>query len=172
MGLDRGFWGGKQVCVTGGTGLLGYQVVRCLLDAGAEVRVLALKPCGPHPLERDPRVRLIWGDVRDPFLVGHAVSGADVVFHVAGVVAVWGPALERMRDVHALGTKNVLEAAPEAARVVVTSSVVAVGASHDQEPLDEESPFTLEDLRIDYVHAKRTAEQVALVGPRRAATSS
>jgi len=162
MDRDRGFWGGKQVCVTGGTGLLGYQVVRCLLDAGADVRVMALQPRGPHPVERDSRVRLIWGDVRDPFLVRHAVSGCDVIFHLAGVVAVWGPALRRMRDVHALGTKNVLELAPAAARVVATSSVVTVGATDGPELLDEESPFTLERLKIDYVHAKRAAEGVAL----------
>ena len=162
MDFDRGYWGGKQVCVTGGTGLLGYQVVRCLLDAGADVRVMALKPRGPHPLERDPRVRLIWGDVRDPFLVRHAVSGCDVVFHLAGVVAVWGPALRRVRDVHAAGTKNVLETAPASARVVVTSSVVTVGASAGREPLDEDSPFTLDQLKIDYVHAKRSAERIAM----------
>ena len=47
--------------MTGGTGLLGFQVVRCLLDAGAEVRVMALQPRGPHPLEGDARVRVIWG---------------------------------------------------------------------------------------------------------------
>lgn len=162
MDGDGGFWCGKQVCVTGGTGLLGYQVVRCLLGAGAGVRVLALPLRGPHPVEGDPRVRLIWGDVRDPFLVRHAVSGCDVVFHLAGVVAVWGPALRRMRDVHTLGTKTVLEVAPASARVVVTSSVVTVGAADGPELLDEDSPFTLDDLRIDYVHAKRAAEGDAL----------
>lgn len=163
MDHDRGFWTGKQVCVTGGTGLLGYQVVRCLIDAGAEVRVLALQPRGPHPVEGRPRVRLIWGDVRDPFLVRHAVSGCDVVFHLAGMVAVWGPALKRVRDVHSVGTKNVLEAAPASARVVLTSSVVTVGASTDRHVLDEESAFTLEGLKIDYVHAKRAAERTALL---------
>ncbi len=162
MDLDRSDWMGKQVCVTGGTGLLGYQIVRCLVNSGAEVRVLALKPRGPHPLERDPRVRLIWGDVRDPWLVRHALCGCDVVFHAAGVVAVWGPALQRMRDVHAVGTKNILEIAPKTARIVVTSSVVTVGASRDQDLLDEESPFALDDLKMDYVHAKRSAEQQAL----------
>ena len=123
---------------------------------------MALQPRGPHPLERDQRVRLIWGDVRDPFLVRHAVSGCDVVFHAAGVVAVWGAALRQVRDVHAVGTKNVLEAAPASARVVVTSSVVTVGASAGREPLDEDSEFTLDSLKIDYVHAKRAAERIAL----------
>ena len=162
MDLDPRFWNGKQVCVTGGTGLLGYQVVRCLLDAGADVRVMALQPEARTRWSGDQRVRLIWGDVRDPFLVRHAVSGCDVVFHLAGVVAVWGAALEagqrrpRRRHQERPGGR----ARP--ARVVVTSSVVTVGASLDREPLDEESEFTLDHLKIDYVHAKRAAERVAL----------
>jgi dihydroflavonol-4-reductase len=162
MGQGQGDWSGRRVCVTGGTGLLGYQIVRRLLGLGASVRVLALPPRGPHPLDREPRVELTLGDVRDPGLVRRAVDGCDVVFHLAGVVAVWGPALERVRDVHVLGTSNVLEAAPTSARVVVTSSVMTVGASLDRRPLDEDSPFRLEHLRIDYLHAKRAAERIAM----------
>ena len=162
MEVDRAYWRGKQVCVTGGTGLLGYQVVQCLLATEAKVRVLALPPKGRHPLLAEPRAELALGDVRDPALVRSAVADCDVVFHAAGVVAVWGPALRRVRDVHAVGTKNVVEAAPRSARVVVTSSVVTVGASRADEPLDEDAPFDLHNLRIDYVHAKRIAERIAL----------
>ncbi len=162
MELDRGYWRGKRVCVTGGTGLLGYQVVRCLLEVDAEVRVLALPPRGPHPLDRERRVDLILGDIRDPALVRRAVANCDLVFHLAGVVAVWGSALKRVRDVHAIGTSNVLESVAESARTVVTSSVVTVGATLDPESLDEESPFALDHLKIDYVHAKRAAERIAL----------
>src|SRR5262245_16477609 len=45
---DARFWEGKEVCVTGGTGFLGYQIVRQLLDLGARVRVLALPPEDRH----------------------------------------------------------------------------------------------------------------------------
>src|SRR5262249_22116390 len=57
---------------------------------------------------------------------------------------------------------QLLAACEREARVVHTSSVVAVGATMSRRILDEESPFELGDLRIDYVHAKRNAEQVAL----------
>jgi dihydroflavonol-4-reductase len=162
MEPDPSFWAGRRVCVTGGTGLLGYQLVRCLLGLGARVRVLALPPWGGHPLLREPAVELIFGDVRDPAVVRDALRGCGVVFHTAGVVAVWGPALRRVRQVHTAGTENVLGAADRGARVLVTSSVVAVGASRAPEVLDEESPFRLGRLKIDYVHAKRAAEEAAL----------
>lgn len=156
------YWKDRLVCVTGGTGLLGYQVVKCLLNVGASVRVLALPPKPGHPLVRESRVSLIQGDVRDEALVREALQGCAVVFHLAGVVAVWGSGLKAMREVHAQGTSHVLTHAPERSRVVVTSSVVAVGASIGQAELDETSPFNLGRLRMTYVHAKRAAENLAM----------
>src|SRR5205085_7315411 len=98
--------------------------------------------------------------------VGRAAAGCSVVFHAAGVTAVWGPALERMWSVHTAGTHAVLGAAGSS-RVVHTSSIVAIGASRDGTPLDEDAPFNLDRLAIPYVHAKRKAEQEALGAARR-----
>ena len=159
---DRSFWSGRQVCVTGGTGFLGYQIVKRLLEYGASVRVFALPPRRPHPLQKEPRVELIFGDVRDPLRLRQAVEDCGMIFHAAGVVAVWGPALRRVSDVHSTGLRNLLDAASGSARVVLTSSVVTVGAAHHQVILDEESPFALNRIKIDYVHAKRAAERLAL----------
>jgi dihydroflavonol-4-reductase len=156
------FWAGKLVCVTGGTGFLGYHLVQELLAVGARVRVLALRPAGAHPLLDDPRIACAFGDVRDAAVVGPALAGCNVVFHTAATVAVWGPALERMHSIHIDGTRQVLAAADPPARVVHTSSLVAVGASHDGVPLTEDSCFDLENLRLDYVESKRDSERLAL----------
>jgi dihydroflavonol-4-reductase len=164
MEPDRSFWREKNVCVTGGTGLLGYHIVKILLDSRARVRVLALPPHQQHPLHQEARVDLVFGDVREPRLVQRCLADRDLIFHTAGVVAVWGPSLQRVRDVHIKGTRNVLAAAPRATRVVLTSSVVTVGASKTAEPLTEDSPFRPDGLKIDYIHAKRAAEQIALEG--------
>jgi dihydroflavonol-4-reductase len=94
--------------------------------------------------------------------VRRAVSGCDVVLHTAGSVAVWGPALARMHVVHLDGTRYTLESANASARIVHTSSIVAVGASHRGEVFDEESPFNLRQVRVDYVHAKLAAERIAV----------
>ncbi|HEV3203391.1 MAG TPA: NAD-dependent epimerase/dehydratase family protein [Gemmataceae bacterium] len=162
MEPNRGFWTGRKVCVTGGTGFLGFHLVQQLLDLGAEVRILALRPAAPHPLLDMEAVRTFYGDVRDPEVVRPAMAGCDIIFHTAGVVAVWGPGLELMHSVHVDGTRTVVAAAPRIARVVHTSSVVTIGASPTTAALSEESAFHFTDLKVNYVHAKRAAEQIAL----------
>ena len=85
MQANASFW--APVCVTGGTGFLGYHIVRQLVDLGAHVRVLALRPTRPHPLLTENRVTNIFGDVRDAALVRQSTADCAVVFHTAGVVA-------------------------------------------------------------------------------------
>jgi len=156
------FWAGRRVCVTGGTGFLGGHLVRQLLQLNAEVRVLALPPRADHPLNAEPRVQGVYGDLLDPATVRRAVADCSVIFHTAGLVATWGPALKRMHDVHVQGTRNVLVGADPRSRVVHTSSVMAVGAFTTGEPVTEELPFNLQTLPMEYVQAKRAAEEVAL----------
>jgi len=156
------FWRERRVCVTGGGGFLGFHLVRLLRECGARVRTFGLPPGPHHPLHAMADVEQHQGDVLDAAAVGRAVADCAVVFHTAGLVAVWGPALAKMHAVHVEGTRNVLAAAAPTARVIHTSSVVAVGARADGTVLDEEAPFNLNGLLVDYVHAKRAAEEAAL----------
>jgi dihydroflavonol-4-reductase len=162
---DPHFWAGRDVCVTGGPGFLGFHLVCQLAALGARLRVLSLPPPSGHPIHGLPSVKLITGDVRDEAIVRRAVADCSVVFHTAGVVAVWGPALQRMWSVHRDGTRAVL-AASTGARVVHTSSIVTVGATTHGTPLDESASFDLGHLDMPYVHAKRAAEQLALEAAR------
>jgi dihydroflavonol-4-reductase len=156
------FWADKRVCVTGGAGFLGWQIVRRLLPLAAHVRLFGLPPSSEALRARLRSLDCVAGDVRDAGAVRRALRDCDVVFHTAATVAVWGPALKSMRDVHLSGTRNVLLASRPGARVVHTSSVMAVGAALGPESLTEDSPFRLGRLRVDYIQAKRGAEELAL----------
>ena len=162
MEPDGRFWAGKRVCITGGTGFLGWHLLRQLLPLTTHVRVLGLRPASEVLWEQLRPLDCVVGDVRDGGAVRRAVDGCDVVFHAAGPVMLWGKALKAMRDIHLSGTRQVVQALPAGARLVHTSSVTAVGAATGAEALTEESLFRLRRLKVDYVHVKREAEAEAL----------
>jgi len=76
------------VLVTGGTGLIGRYVVRRLVDAGAEVRLLARNPARIEAGVA-PHIDIVKGDVRDGATVERAVQGARRVVHLAAYAKAW-----------------------------------------------------------------------------------
>jgi len=81
MTPSRMVWNGKTVCVTGGTGFVGFQIVRQLVGAGARVRYLALRRADTHPIFALEPVEGHFGDVCDTQFVRKAFAGCDVSFH-------------------------------------------------------------------------------------------
>jgi len=116
MGLspDPSFWSGKSVVITGGAGFLGKPTVRLVEELGAEVRV-------PRSAKQD---------LTDPGACLAALTGADVVLHLAANVGGIGfnrrnPA-PLARDNLAMGL-NVFEACRElgVGKLVAACSVCA-----------------------------------------------
>jgi len=71
---------GKNVCVTGGTGLIGRQVTQILCDAGANVRVVSL-----DNIIADPRAEHKKADLTDFSTCKDVLQDMDLVFHLAGI---------------------------------------------------------------------------------------
>jgi GDP-L-fucose synthase len=70
----------KRCLVTGGTGLIGREVVRMLCDVGAFVRVASL-----DKINVDPRATHMQADLRDFDACGDVTWDVDYVFHLAGI---------------------------------------------------------------------------------------
>lgn len=88
--VNRGFWAGRRVLVTGHTGFKGGWLALVLADAGAEVHGFSLPPLPGPSLFGAARVgeRLassVMGDLREASEVDRAVAAArpEVVFHLA-----------------------------------------------------------------------------------------
>lgn len=73
-------YSGKKVLVTGGTGLIGRPLVRRLLELGARVTVVSLDE---PPAQREYEFQR--GDLRDFSFCKTAISGQQMVFHLAGI---------------------------------------------------------------------------------------
>jgi len=71
---------GRSVLVTGGTGMVGRQIVDLLCDGGACVRTASL-----DQLHVDPRADHMLGDLTDVAFCHEATRDMEIVFHVAGI---------------------------------------------------------------------------------------
>ncbi|MCA8906566.1 MAG: NAD-dependent epimerase/dehydratase family protein [Rhodospirillaceae bacterium] len=139
--------------MTGGISLIGSHVTEHLLEAGAEEVILfdnyslGTTDMIAHIL-KDPKVRLVRGDITRINELYDALDGVDGIFAIAGFLTLpfaANPALGL--TVNALGHVNVLEAARYRGvkKVVFSSSVAAYG---DPEPglIDEARPFQFDGL--------------------------
>ncbi len=74
-----------KVLVTGATGTVGGEVVKALLQRGADVRALTRKQ--PRPGTFPGAVEIALGDLSDPVSVAEAIKGVDELFLLIGNVA-------------------------------------------------------------------------------------
>ncbi len=146
----------ELVLITGGSGFLGINLVRFLLDKGVtRIRVLDLAPFD-YP-ERD-KVECVTGDIRDREMVAQAMAGVTWVVHTAAALPLYREADILSTDID--GTRNLLEAARAAgvARFVHISSTAVYGIP-DHHPLFESDP--LQGVG-PYGRAKIAAEEACL----------
>lgn len=137
--------------VTGGSGYFGSLLVRRLVAAGHQVRVLDLNDSDDRP----PEVELVKGDIRDRSVVAGAVAGCDVVFNnVAQVPLAKDEHL--LRTVNVDGTALLLDEARRAGvgKMVHTSSSAVFGVPATNPVLPSTPPAPIEA----YGRAKLAAE--------------
>ena len=153
--------------VTGATGFLGSHVARVLAEQGAGLRLLVRSTSNLRNLQ-GLKAETATGDLRDSASLEKAISGCEVVFHVAADYRLWVQDPDQMYLSNVEGTRAILEAARKSGvrRVVYTSSVATMGFTSNGHPADEDSPVALADMIGHYKRSKFMAEQVALEAGR------
>lgn len=150
-----------RVCVTGATGYLGAHITQLLCQQGEEVKVTCRDPARPGAVAH-LRARRATADVRDYQALRSAFEGAEVVFHSAGYVG--SRPVDWAWQINAEAPLVAVEAAAAAGcrRVVLTSSISAIGLPRDGQPADERTPYPEEWLGLTYPDSKHEGERVAL----------
>ncbi|MEL7420100.1 MAG: hopanoid-associated sugar epimerase [Cyanobacteria bacterium J06555_3] len=147
--------------VTGGTGFVGANLVRLLLQRGYEVKVLVRRGSNIENLQ-SLDLEIVTGDLNSQDLAT-LMSGCEVLFHVAAQYSLWQSDRDSLYRSNVLGTRNILACAREAGikRAVYTSSVAAIGVKQNG-VADETYQSPVEQLIGDYKKSKYYAEQEAV----------
>ncbi len=142
--------------VTGGSGFLGINLIRYLLERGYDVRSLDLVEFDYDDV--GDRVDAVIGDIRDRATADASCRDVDIVVHAAAALPLYPPEDIRTTDID--GTRRMLEAAEKngASRFVMISSTAVYGIP-DHHPLYEDD--TLVGVG-PYGEAKIAAEKVCL----------
>ncbi len=151
----------KTAFVTGGTGFVGANLIRSLLEQNYKVRALTREQSPQNNLA-NLDIEIIISDLNHPDL-WMQMQTCDVLFHVAAQYSLWQHDKTKLYENNVLGTRNILEAARKAQvpRTVYTSSVAAIGVRANSIPADENYQSPLEKLTGDYKKSKFLAEQEA-----------
>lgn len=132
----------KRVVVVGGAGFIGSHLVKGLLNAGYEVKVIDNLSAGKREAV-DERAQLLVLDILSFDELVEAMTGVDYVFHLAAVphvqYSIEEPAKTNLINVQ--GTLNVLMAASQTkVKKLIYSASSAVYGDHEQLPLTEDLP--------------------------------
>ncbi len=160
---------GKKILVTGADGFIGSHLTEYLVQQGADVRAMVLYTSTNSwgwLDEAAPQIRdnldVFAGDIRDPHGVRAAMTGCDVVFHLAALIAIpysyHSP--DTYVDTNVKGTLNVVQAAREIGveRVIHTSTSEVYGTAQfvpitEDHPLQGQSPYSATKIGADQIAA-------------------
>ena len=152
MEKNSGYWKGKNVFVTGATGILGSWLVKRLLKDNANITILKRDHVPKSELELSgsiKKVNIVHGSLEDYWTVERALNEyeIDTCFHLAAQAIVQAANRSPLPTFEAniRGTWNLLEALQNnklIKRIVVSSSDKAYGSQKNLPYKEDYSPLT------------------------------
>ena len=153
----------RRCLVTGGTGLLGLNLVRRLVGEGWTVSVLSRGEANRNYLSDLP-VTFFTGDIGTSEGLDRATAGQEVVFHVAGDTGWWNKRVAQQWRTNVDGTVNIIQSARRngVRRVIHTSTVDTIGFNPGGLADETWTEFNFDRFGYHYAVSKREAEKRAL----------
>ena len=149
-----------KVLVTGASGFIGSHLVESLVSEGNDV-ISFVKNGGEISNLENVITKIVYGDLRDMDSIVEAVKGVDQVYHLAAIPNLQGSMTRaNYYDINVEGTRKVLDAciSENVKQIIYVSSLEAVGASSDGNPVNEETKPQPNNI---YGESKLEAERIA-----------
>ena len=147
-----------MILVTGGSGLVGNELIKQLLQAGKNVRAIYNKTA-LHDFNT-ANLQQLQCSILDVVRLEVAMQGIEQVYHCAAMVSFNPVRRNEMFKINVEGTANVVNAALDAGvqKMVHVSSVAALGRIREDRPIDETMNWTEETSNSKYGQSKFLAE--------------
>lgn len=158
------FYRGKRVAVTGADGFIGSHLTELLAKSGAKVRALSqynsFNNWGWLEDADLTDIEVVCGDVRDGSFCRKLLSGVDMVFNLAALIAIpySYAAPESYVDTNIKGALNICQAAKDLGklRVIQVSTSEVYGTARyvpidEKHPLQPQSPYSATKIGSDSI---------------------
>ena len=157
----------KKILITGADGFIGSHLTEELVRKGCNVRAFVMYNSfnswgwlDQAEAQIRKNLDVFSGDIRDPHGVKMAMSGCDVVFHLAALIAIpysyHSP--DTYVDTNIKGTLNVVQAARELGlkKIIHTSTSEVYGTAKfvpitEDHPLQGQSPYAASKIGADQI---------------------
>lgn len=158
-------WQGKKVLVTGAAGFIGSHLTEKLLQLGANVTAfIRYNSRGSRgslemlPKELQSEMKVVMGDLKDPYAVKNAVKGQEIIFHLAALIGIPYSYVHPINYVqtNVLGTSYLLTSCLDenvekfintsTSEVYGTAKYVPIDEGH---PLQGQSPYSASKIAAD-----------------------
>ena len=154
-----------KVLITGADGFIGSHLTEALYSKGYQVRALCQYNSFNNwgwleDISCKNDIEVFSGDIRDPFYCEELVSGVDIVFHLAALIAIPYSYISPQSyiETNIQGTLNICQASikNKVSRVLHTSTSEVYGTAkfvpiNEDHPLQPQSPYSASKIGADAI---------------------
>lgn len=154
-----------KVLITGAEGFIGSHLTEALYKKGYQVRALCQYNSFNNwgwleDISCKNDIEVFSGDIRDPFYCEELVSGVDIVFHLAALIAIPYSYISPQSyiETNIQGTLNICQASikNKVSRVLHTSTSEVYGTAkfvpiNEDHPLQPQSPYSASKIGADAI---------------------
>ena len=157
----------RRILITGGSGTVGKEVLKQLLETPSEFEITAfdVKTAESRSFYRKSgkKINVVYGNISNRNDVSEVCKDKDIVIHLAAIIPPLADRLPQLaRDVNVTGTKNLIECigelSPEA--FFIYSSSISVYGDRNANPFIKTSDPLKPSNRDEYARTKIEAEEL------------